>query len=289
MRQTRIAAGVALVLLAAAPRAAAAAAPRDETPMQTIARLKQEAAQLRMHLKHAKMQAEQAKASQADAATRTKVAEVERNTLKKEIAALKNNIATVTVQNIQLQKLLDADSVQAPDAKVREVLTQLVQSLKDNTKLKALNTEIAEKSKAIEDRFEQMAKALLATRRELAMKTTALSDMRQELAIEKGKRIAPAAGLLRTTPRRTTGGAADPPRAGERTITAKVRAVSGDLASIDVGTEAGVTSGMKLLISRGEDYVATLVISQVEKRQAAGELVDVKVTPRSGDAVGNMP
>ena len=125
------------------------------------------------------------------------------------------------------------------------------------------------------------------TRRELGVTSAALRDLRQELAIEKGKRIAPPVAAVPVKPP-----VAVTPRPKPRPvarINTTVRAVRGELASIGVGSESGVTEGMKLVISRGSDYVATLVISQVEKRQAAGELVDIKLPTKSGDTVSNVP
>lgn len=283
MRQTRIATRVALVLLAVAVVPALAAVPRNETPSETIARLKNEAAQFRMQLNQARMSAKRAKALKDEATVKAKVAEVGLAVFKKEMSVLKDQAAKLAAQNERIQLLLATEAGKTPDAKIRDVLTQLVQSLKDGTRLNALNKELDDKNKKLQAQVEQMAKSLLAARRDLAVKTKALNDLRQDLAIEKGKRIAPAAIGPATT-------IVDPTkRAPEPKIATKIRAVSGNLASIDVGADAGVKAGMKLLITRGNDYVATLVISQVEKSQAAGELVDVKVTPKSGDTVGNMP
>lgn len=288
MKQTRTVAGAALVALAVA-LVPAAAAPRDETPDQTIARMKTEAAQLRMQLNAARMTAKRAKVMQTEMVARTRTWEVERDILKKDIAALKATVAEQAAQNLQVRQLLAVDAKQASDVKVRDALAQLVLALKSATKMKAVNDQAAAKNKKLQAELELMAKALLAARRELAAATTALDDVRQELAIEKGKRIVPA-----TT---TGGGTKRPPvEIGEPIIpkpklkiATKIRTVSGQVASIGVGSDAGLRTGMKLLISRGNDYVATLVLTMVERRQAAGNLVDVRIPPKSGDTVGNMP
>ena len=123
----------------------------------------------------------------------------------------------------------------------------------------------------------------------MSVTSAALRDLRQELAIEKGKRIAPPVPAVPARPPVATTPAPKPRPKPVARINTTLRAVRGDLASIAVGSEAGVTAGMKLIVSRGNDYVATLVISQIEKRQAAGELVDTKLPAKSGDTVSNVP
>ncbi len=288
MKKTRTVAGAALVALAVA-LVPAAAAPRDETPAQIIARMKTEAAQLRMQLNAATMVAKRSKALQAEMVAGTQTWKVERDILKKDIAVLKAAAAKQAAQNLQLQQLLAVDAKQTSDVKVRDALAQLVLALKSATEMKTVNDQLSAKNKKLQAELELMAKALLAARRELTTTTMALKDVRQELAIEKGKRIVPAT---------TTGGGTKRPPAGtgeptipkpKLKIAAKIRTVSGRVASIGIGSDAGLSTGMKLLISRGNDYVATLVLTMVERRQAAGNLVDVRMTPRSGDTVGNMP
>jgi len=288
MKQTITAVSVAAVLLAIVfVPVAAAAEPKDETAYEKITRLKREAAELRMQLNHARASAKKAQAAQADADQRAKQAGTTQATLQKQIADLQATVKNLTAQNTQLQNLLQADAAKSPDQKVRDALTQLVTALKTVTALQGENARLTEQNKTLKAQAERIEKLAATSRRELAVATAALRDVRQELAIEKGKRIAPAtsarpkppAGGTSTTTRRK-----DEPR-----ISTRIRAVSGDLASIDVGSTGGVTVGMKLLVSRGADYVATLVISQVEKRQAAGTLVDIRTPPRAGDTIGNMP
>ena len=286
MKQTITVAFVASVLLGIAlVPVAEAAEPQDETPQEKITRLKREAAQLRMQLNHARASAQKAKAAQADADLKAKQADAAQAAFEKQIADLKTTVKTLTAQNAKLQGLLDTDAKTAADKKVSDALTQLVDALKKVTELQAGKEKLATENKTLKAQTERSTKLTATTRRELAVATASLRDVRQELAIEKGKRIAPATAT-KPPPKRTDG--TKPPKA-EPKIATRVRAVSGELASIEVGSTAGVTVGMKLLVSRGADYVATLVISQVEKRQAAGELIDVRSPARAGDSVSNMP
>ena len=288
MNRTRhiVAAWAALALALTLVPGAAAGQEDKETPSETITRLKQEAAVLRMELSHAKLSAVQGKAAQADAQAKTRTAAAERTALRKQIAELQASVKALTTQNEQLQTLLKTDAAQAADQKVRDALSQLVNALKATADAKAANARLAEQHSELEARVKRTENLATMTRRELAAKAAALADVRQELAIEKGKRIAPPVAAkppVVVTPR---------PRPRPKPtvkINTTIRAVSGDLASVAVGSDAGVAEGMKLIVSRGSDYVATLVISQVEKRQAAGELVDVKMPVKSGDTVSSTP
>lgn len=299
MKRTRTVAVVASVLvgIALAPLTAWAE-PKEETAQEKITRLKREGAELRMQLSAARMSSARAKTDKADALGRARKADEAQAALEKQIADLKTTVKMLTAQNAQLQDLVKADAARSADTKVRDALTQLVEALKRATALQAANAQFADEGKTLKAQAEQMKKTTAASRRELAIATATLRDVRQELAIEKGKRIA-GAGPVNTTNPPNTGVVAKPkpkpipkpkPKpVPEPKIATTVRAVSGDLASIGIGSTSGVREGMKLLITRGADYVATLVITEVEKRQAAGALVDIKLPARSGDTVSNMP
>ena len=63
--------------------------------------------------------------------------------------------------------------------------------------------------------------------------------------------------------------------------------VSGELATVSVGSADGVTEGMLFVIYRGLDYIGDLRISAVEPDQAAGKIVRSRGTPRVGDKVAD--
>lgn len=293
MKRTRCLALAAwtVFVLVQAPLAATAQEAK-ESPLETITRLKREAAQLRMELQHAKMSAAKAKTTQAEAVQQMKEAAVGQAMLQKQIAELNAAVKAATTQNERLQALLKANADGASDVELKNALSQLVEALKTTTRLKARNDALIDQNKTQKAESARLAELFTKTRRDLAIANAALSDARQELAIEKGKRIAPANTTTSSKPVEPKVTTVVTPKVKpkvEAQINTTVRAVRGELASIGVGSADGVTAGMKLVISRGDDYVATLVISQVEKGQAAGELVNIKTKPRSGDRVGNMP
>jgi len=264
-----------------------------ESPSELITRLRQERAQLRMELGHAKMSLKEAQAAQAQAVQQTKEAAVGRAALQDQISKLTTAVQEAAMQNVKLQALLKADAAGAADTKLKDALGQLVDALRNNTALKANNDVLADQNKTQKDASLRLEELFSKTRKELVMMKAALSEAQQQLAIEKGKHVAPVTVTTDTTPPKPvtpkvpTG--VKPKPKPEATINTTVRAVKGDLASIGLGAADGITDGMKLVITRGNDYLATLVIIQIEKNQAAGKLINIKAAPRPGDRVGNMP
>lgn len=70
-------------------------------------------------------------------------------------------------------------------------------------------------------------------------------------------------------------------------IRGRVTEVSGDLATISVGSADGVTDGMVFVIYRGLDYIGDLEVSMVEPNQAAGKIVRSRGAPAVGDKVAD--
>lgn len=80
--------------------------------------------------------------------------------------------------------------------------------------------------------------------------------------------------------------AARPAVAGE--IRGRVREVTGNYASIDVGESSGVMVGMTFMVYRGNEYLGELVIERVRPGEAGGRLITlVEGQVRAGDSVSN--
>jgi len=70
-------------------------------------------------------------------------------------------------------------------------------------------------------------------------------------------------------------------------IRARITEVSGNLATISVGSSDGVAQDMVFVIYRGLDYIGDLKISKVEPGQAAGRIVRSTGTVKIGDEVAD--
>ena len=68
-------------------------------------------------------------------------------------------------------------------------------------------------------------------------------------------------------------------------IRGQITEVRDGLASISVGSAAGVRKGMKFLVYRGAQYMGDLAISHVEPSEAAGQLVLQRAGIVKGDSV----
>jgi len=62
-------------------------------------------------------------------------------------------------------------------------------------------------------------------------------------------------------------------------------AIKGDVASISIGSAQGIELGMKLMIYRGQEFVAYLTIENVDTGEAAGIITDKLFEPKQGDTV----
>lgn len=70
-----------------------------------------------------------------------------------------------------------------------------------------------------------------------------------------------------------------------KAIIGTVTAVTGDYASINIGSAKGIKRGMKLIIYRGARLVAFLRVEEVEIDQAAGIVIDRQLDPMQNDKV----
>ena len=70
-------------------------------------------------------------------------------------------------------------------------------------------------------------------------------------------------------------------------IRGHITEVSGNLATISVGSADGVAEGMVFVIYRDLDYIGDVKISVVEPNQAAGKIVRSRGTPAVGDQVAD--
>jgi len=70
-------------------------------------------------------------------------------------------------------------------------------------------------------------------------------------------------------------------------IAGTIKAVRGELASINIGSAQGVTRGLRLYIYRDASFVGHLRIDEVDEGESAGTIVDKQLDPVVGDKVTN--
>lgn len=96
---------------------------------------------------------------------------------------------------------------------------------------------------------------------------------------------APAAGVAPAGP--SLKGIAPLTEAAVSPIRGRMLEVSGDLASVSVGSADGVESGMVFVIYRGSEYIGDLEVTNVEPNQSAGRITRSRRAPQAGDSVAD--
>lgn len=75
------------------------------------------------------------------------------------------------------------------------------------------------------------------------------------------------------------------PATGSEPVHGRIKNVTEDLATISVGEDDGVAKGMKFLVYRGDQLLATFIADQVQPDETAGRLVNVQAEVKGGDNV----
>lgn len=149
------------------------------------------------------------------------------------------------------------------------------EQIKDRKELDELTTSLEEKM-AVIVMLDEKTKRLLEEKAELQSR---LDDYLQPI----GKR---AAVLVPVTPKKTIARPAIPPT---RDIELKGLVTAVDLknsmASISIGTAAGVKAGMKFYVTRGDEFICNILIIDVDAEEAVGVLELIQKQPKAGDNI----
>ena len=149
------------------------------------------------------------------------------------------------------------------------------EQIKDRKELDDLTTSLEEKM-AVIAMLDEKTKRLLEEKAELQSR---LDEYLQPI----GKR---AAELVPVTPKKTIARPAIPPT---RDIELKGLVTAVDLknsmASISIGTAAGVKAGMKFYVTRGDEFICNILIIDVDAEEAVGVLELIQQQPKAGDNI----
>jgi hypothetical protein len=123
---------------------------------------------------------------------------------------------------------------------------------------------------------------LLQQQRQLEQQLNILREENRKLAGAGGR---PSPGPAATTGRSVPSG----PPAMVAPIRGEILEVSGNLATISVGSSDGVRDGMVFVIYRGKEYIGDLEVTDIEPNLSAGRLLQTRATPRPADQVADEP
>ncbi|MCK5113308.1 MAG: hypothetical protein KAR11_00915 [Phycisphaerae bacterium] len=146
--------------------------------------------------------------------------------------------------------------------------------------------EAAHKKSAAAIKFETMFKKSEAEKELLERQVSVLQDRAKR---QKAQSISLSRQIQRLEQRyghtAESKNEADPLAPAQR-VTGAITAIKDNLASVNLGSNSGMKVGMKLIISRGPDYVGMLKLEKVDVNEAAGILMDGNpMSPQKGDKV----
>jgi len=207
-------------------------------------------------------------------------ANTQKRTLESTLEAVRRNLADMTnerdrfkIQNENLAQTVKIQSASLQrrseqlDALRKQTITLQNQLADLNMRLEELTTNLGlvnERLKRERERVVQLEQENDQLRRKLGEATTAK-------AVEPG----PDQVSLR------------PPTVSRAPIRGRLTAVKGDLAEISVGSADGVQKGMTFTVYRGADYVAKLVVQEVEPDRSGGRLFRIAMDPKVNDKVAD--
>ena len=176
---------------------------------------------------------------------------------------LQNNLKQIGASYMEIQKTLKLEVQQ------RVLLSGQITTAREKTNsLKSTIITLEDQVKAGRAEIERQGKVVVVLREQLADRDDRIAELENTGSVTSTKKT-------RTTP--VTG---DLPR-----IDGTVINVSNNLAGINIGSAKGIKRGMKLIIYRGTQFVAHLRVEEVQTDQAAGIIIDNRLTPISGDKV----
>jgi len=183
-------------------------------------------------------------------------------------SAFQDELAQLNARLTELSTGLDAERAQ------KALLSQqLAQTRQKNATLAEENRQVNEVLRQTKANFDRVEKQAVFLREEIAVREARIERLEEQLAAGGISTKDEEAAVVSVGP----GGA----------ISGRIDIVREDLAQINVGSAKGVKPGMKLIISRGDQFVGYLRISEVDISSAAGFVVDKRLDPMKGDKVAS--
>ena len=196
--------------------------------------------------------------------TRIKQLEFEEAKLSVAMAALQARLASLDEQLMFQLKLAEADKSRADRldtqaaADRQQIRTLIETTSRQNSALRSEQVKNESARRIVRDLKEQVA---------------ALERDKQDLETR-----------LRTVQVATGPGQKGPAKSVAR-VEGVIEAVEGTIASINVGKAHGVVRGQRLVVYRGDDFIAYLTIGEVHEDHAAGTISDKEADVVKGDRV----
>ncbi|NLE57487.1 MAG: hypothetical protein GX616_03950 [Planctomycetes bacterium] len=210
--------------------------------------------------------------------------------------SLKNEIAKLEREKEQLaheKEECDASraswesSAQTLSAQLKVINNHNQALSEENSRLTKSEQDLQARNLNLQDRVEELSANSVTLAQQLRQKIEEMTAVRQENdQLRQSLQFGKASGVL-TSAAQPSAKAGAPAKTGEiRGSVTEVRSTEG-LASIDVGSSAGVTEGMVMAVIRNSEYICDLIITdKVDPTQAVGKItVQGGKEIRPGDTV----
>ncbi|MFP4356066.1 MAG: hypothetical protein ACLFUJ_13165 [Phycisphaerae bacterium] len=238
----------------------------------------------------------QARRAQIAAERQAHINAINQATSQGQIAQLRNQVQTVEARETDYQKQIQDLEVQRATAVAQvsdlnqslgkeieqreRIRQQLTGALEEKDRLAKLNLEYSQANTDLSGQIERLQKQVQVRLEEIAQLEEQMQDLRDRLedALSRGPTTV-AGGTGQDTDGQFNG--------QEQKISGTITAVKNDIASIDAGSAAGVTKGMRFVIYRGENFVGYLNIEVVEASKSAGFVSGGELQAQIGDRVTN--
>lgn len=178
-------------------------------------------------------------------------------------------------------------SAQTLSAQLEVINTHNQALIKENGQLTKSEQDLQARNADLQDRVEELSANSVTLAQQLRQKIEEMTAVRQENDdLRQRLQLGKAGEALTSAARPSAQAGAPAPKSEIRGSVTEVRTNEG-LASIDVGSSAGIMEGMVMAVVRGSDYICDLVITdKIDPTQAVGriEVQDGKEI-RPGDTV----
>jgi myosin heavy subunit len=213
-----------------------------------------------------------------------KASSADKAELQRQVASLQRQLDAKDLRVAQLTGKIDQveqslEKLQIAYNKEIEYRDSIVAQLKDCReevdKLRSQNRQLSNSLRQEQSQVARLKKSLNLQEEIVAEKNREIDELNEKiLELERtGATVA------------TTDGEAEV--AAPANISGTVTAVRDNLASINIGSAQGVKEGMKLMVYRGENFVAYLRVEEVRVDRAVGTIADQRLQPMPDDKVAS--
>ena len=212
-----------------------------------------------------------------------------RQELQDTIAGLErtNEQLTQEKQALEASRASWESSAQTLSAQLKVIGNHNVALSDENKRLTTSEQDLQARNIGLQDRVQELSANAVTLAQQLRQKIEEMTAIRQENdQLRQSLQLGKASEVLTSAAQPSAKAGAPAPKSEIHGSVTEVRANEG-LASVDVGSAAGITEGMVMAVIRNNDYICDLVITdKIDPTQAVGKIaIQGGKEIRPGDSV----